>query len=136
MSIVSQIPAAESHIAKAHFAARLSLETDCSDVQSVLGTDCQDFVLLHVIGKPETFAKCHIKGAVHLPHAQISEETLASFPEDTLFVVYCAGPHCNGADKAAYKLASLGRPVKVMLGGIQGWIDEGFVLEGAGAAAA
>jgi rhodanese-related sulfurtransferase len=127
MSIVSQIPAAESHIAKAHFAARLSLETDCSDVQSVL---------LHVIGKPETFAKCHIKGAVHLPHAQISEETLASFPEDTLFVVYCAGPHCNGADKAAYKLASLGRPVKVMLGGIQGWIDEGFVLEGAGAAAA
>lgn len=133
MSIVSQIPAAPRDIAKAHFAARLALETDCSDVQSVLGTEAQDFVLLHVNASPAIYAKRHIKGAVHLPHAKISEETLGRFPKDTLFVVYCAGPHCNGADKAAYKLASLGRPVKLMLGGIQGWMDEGYELEGEGA---
>jgi rhodanese-related sulfurtransferase len=133
MSIVRQFPAASNEIAKAHFAARLSLETDCSDVESVLGTDDQDFVLLHVISRPEIFAKRHIKGAHHLPHRLISEETLAQFPKDTLFVVYCAGPHCNGADKAAFKLASLGRPVKLMLGGLQGWEDEGFALEGDGA---
>lgn len=130
MSIVSQNPAAKSEIAKAHFATRLSLETDCSDVESVLGTERQDFVLLHVISIPEIFAKRHIPGAIHLPHRLISEETLAAFPQDTLFVVYCAGPHCNGADKAAYKLASLGRPVKLMLGGMQGWMDEGFALVG------
>lgn len=47
---------------------------------------------------------------------------------DTVFVVYCAGPHCNGADKAAYNLSRLGRPVKIMLGGMTGWIDEGFEL--------
>jgi len=46
-----------------------------------------------------------------------------------LFVVYCAGPHCNGANKAAVKLAQLGRPVKEMIGGLTGWIDEGFGLE-------
>jgi rhodanese-related sulfurtransferase len=43
-------------------------------------------------------------------------------------VVYCAGPHCNGATKAAVRLARLGRPVKEMIGGITGWQDEGFDL--------
>lgn len=46
-----------------------------------------------------------------------------------MFIVYCNGPHCNGADKAALKLARLGRPVKKMIGGIEGWKDEGFDLE-------
>jgi rhodanese-related sulfurtransferase len=45
-----------------------------------------------------------------------------------VFVVYCAGPHCNGANKAAVKLAALGYPVKEMIGGVTGWLDEGFEL--------
>jgi len=45
-----------------------------------------------------------------------------------LFVVYCNGPHCNGADRAARRLAMLGRRVKKMIGGIEGWKDEGFSL--------
>ena len=53
-------------------------------------------------------------------------KTLAAYPEDTLFIVYCAGPHCNGADRAGLALAKLGRPVKKMLGGVTGWADEGF----------
>ena len=53
---------------------------------------------------------------------------LASYPTTTLFVVYCAGPHCNATEKAAIKLARLGRPVKKMIGGVTGWIDEGFEL--------
>jgi rhodanese-related sulfurtransferase len=43
-------------------------------------------------------------------------------------VVYCSGPHCNGADRGALRLAQLGRPVKKMLGGITGWQDEGYEL--------
>lgn len=43
-------------------------------------------------------------------------------------MVYCAGPHCNGADVAALKLAELGRPVKMMLGGLTGWEDEGYAF--------
>jgi rhodanese-related sulfurtransferase len=63
-----------------------------------------------------------------MPHGKIVEAKLRDYPLDTLFVVYCAGPHCNGAHRAAYRLARLGRPVKLMIGGITGWIDEGFEL--------
>lgn len=45
-----------------------------------------------------------------------------------LVVTYCAGPHCNGAARGALRLAQLGRPVKIMAGGITGWVDEGFGL--------
>ena len=53
---------------------------------------------------------------------------LEAYPPETLFVVYCDGPHCNGADRAAIRLAELGRPVKKMVGGVTGWLDDGFSL--------
>ena len=56
---------------------------------------------------------------------------MAQFPPGTLFVVYCAGPHCNGVHRAAAKLAALGLPVKEMIGGVTGWLDEGLSLTGA-----
>lgn len=126
MSAVSQIPAASFRDAAAHFAARLSLETDCSDVGAAMRAGEVDFVLLHVVGQPEAYARRHVPGAIHLRHADMSAERMAEWPADTLFVVYCAGPHCNGADRAALKLAKLGRPVKLMIGGVTGWEDEGL----------
>ena len=63
-----------------------------------------------------------------LPHGRIVERNLAAWPDATRFVVYCSGPHCNGADKGALRLAQLGRPVKKMIGGVTGWLDEGFGL--------
>jgi rhodanese-related sulfurtransferase len=63
-----------------------------------------------------------------LSHRQINAERMAAWPVDALFVVYCAGPHCNGADRAALRLAELKRPVKLMLGGMTGWADEGFAF--------
>ena len=72
--------------------------------------------------------KGHVLGAVNLPHRRITESNMAKYPPGTIFVVYCNGPHCNGADKAAVRLARLGRPVKKMIGGIEGWKDEGFEL--------
>jgi rhodanese-related sulfurtransferase len=56
------------------------------------------------------------------------ESNLTQFAADVLFVVYCNGPHCNGVDRAAVRLARLGRKVKKMVGGIEGWKDEGFAL--------
>lgn len=128
MSQVSAIPAAPPHHAIAHFERRLSVETDCSDVAQALASGEQDFVLLHVIGSPETFRRRHVPGALHLPHREIDAERMAQWPLDTLFVAYCAGPHCNGADQAALKLARLGRPVKIMIGGLTGWADEGLAF--------
>ena len=77
---------------------------------------------------PAEFAEDHVPGAINLPHGRIVERNLASFPEDTMFVTYCNGPHCNGADRGALRLAELGRPVKKMIGGVTGWLDEGFSL--------
>ena len=126
MSFVTEVPTAPAEIAMAHFATRLAVETDCSDVAHAMRADMQDFVLLHVVGSSDTYRRRHIPGAIHLPHRDITQERLAQWPRETLFVVYCAGPHCNGADRAAFKLAGLGRPVKLMIGGITGWADEGL----------
>ncbi|WBS03137.1 rhodanese-like domain-containing protein [Pseudoduganella sp. SL102] len=127
MSIVTEVPAAPADAALAHFEGSLSFETDCWDVHSVLGTPQQDFVVLDVRGT-EKYAKGHLPGAVDLAHRKIIGSKLAEYPSDTLFVTYCAGPHCNGAARAAIRLARLGRPVKVMPGGVTGWLDEGFEL--------
>lgn len=131
MSNVSSCAAASPADAVAHFSQLLSLETDCWDVHEAIGGDKADFILLDVRG-PQSYATGHIPGAVNLPHARITARNLASYSEDTLFVVYCNGPHCNGADRAALNLAKLGRPVKKMIGGIEGWKDEGFQLTVAG----
>ena len=128
-SPVAQIPAAPATEAAAYFGCRLSLETDCADVAASMRDGTVDFVLLHVVGSTEAFTRQHIPGDRHLPHRRITAERMAEWPADTLFVVYCAGPHCNGADRAAQRLAELGRPVKLMLGGLTGWADEGLDFE-------
>lgn len=124
---VTETPAAPPERARAHFEALLEFETDCSDVHTALHAGHQGFVVLDV-RSPQLYAAGHLPGAVNLPHARINERNLAPYPADTLFVVYCAGPHCNGADRAAVRLARLGRPVKKMIGGVTGWLDEGLTL--------
>ena len=126
-SVVTEIPAAAPAEALAHFEARLRLETDCADVQQALASGAEDVVLLDVRG-PKSFAAGHVPGARHLRHREITAERLAAYPSGVTFVVYCAGPHCNGANKAAVRIARLGFPVKEMIGGITGWLNEGFEL--------
>lgn len=123
-SLVRDVPAAPSAIALMHFSNRLTFETDCSDVHASQQAGALDFVLLDVRG-PQAFERGHVPGAINIPGRQISAERLAGYARDTLFVVYCAGPHCNGANKAAVKLAALEYPVKEMIGGVTGWLDEG-----------
>jgi hypothetical protein len=126
-SPVSEIAAASAAETVARYEARLAFETDCWDVHESLALPVVDFVLLDV-RSPSLFAAGHVPGAINLPHGKITETRLSGWPQDTLFVVYCAGPHCNGADRGALRLARLGRAVKLMVGGITGWLDEGFVL--------
>lgn len=134
-SLVTEIPAAEPALVEAHYSKRLAFETDCWDVHAALEKGDPDFVLLDVRG-PSLFERSHVPGAINLPHGKMTERKMAEWPADVLFVVYCAGPHCNGTDRAALRLARLGRQVKVMIGGITGWADEGFALETGGIAAA
>ncbi len=123
---VTAIPAADAKTAEAHFCSLLQLETDCWDVHDAMTNGPHDFVLLQTSASEVSFAAEHIDGAIHLHHSKITEATLSQWPADTTFVVYCAGPHCNGADRGALSIARLGRKVKKMIGGKAGWLDEGF----------
>ena len=124
---VTAVPAAPSAQALQHFEAQFSFETDCWDTHEALQQEAPGFVLLDVRG-PALYAQGHIDKSINLPHGKIIASKMQAWPEDTLFVVYCAGPHCNGAARAAVRLAKLGRPVKLMAGGVTGWVDEGFPL--------
>ena len=126
-SHVSETPAASPEATAAYYARKLAFETDCWDVHDAITRGAQDFVLFDA-RSPDLYARGHVPQAISMPHGKIVEAKLRDYPLDTLFVVYCAGPHCNGAHRAAYRLARLGRPVKLMIGGITGWIDEGFEL--------
>jgi len=127
MSRVTDQIVADPADARAYFESLLSFETDCWDVHDAFERGTADFVLLDVRA-PEAYCAAHIPHAVNLPHARIIERNLAAYDTATLFVVYCNGPHCNGADRAAARLARLGRRVKKMIGGVEGWRDEGFAF--------
>ncbi|MCU9948686.1 rhodanese-like domain-containing protein [Pseudomonas sp. PDM13] len=129
-SLISQFPAAAPHAALAHFTQRLAFETDCSDVNASQQAGDVDYVLVDVRGET-AFAAGHVPGAINIPHRLMDAAFMAAYPRDTLFVVYCAGPHCNGVHRAAVRLAGLGFAVKEMLGGVTGWLDEGLSLTGA-----
>jgi rhodanese-related sulfurtransferase len=123
-TLVTETPAASSDVALRHFEDMLAFETDCWDVHESLKSPNPDFI---IVG-PALFATGHVHGAINIHHGKMTVSRMAEFPKDKLFVVYCAGPHCNGANKGALRLARLGFPVKMMIGGITGWLDEGFSL--------
>jgi len=127
-SSITATPPAPAAEALAHFTGALRFETDCWDVHDAMSRGAADFVLLDV-RSPAAYRAGHVPGARSLPHGKIVGSALAAFPGETVFVVYCAGPHCNGGHRGAIRIAALGRPVKLMIGGVTGWLDEGFALE-------
>lgn len=125
---VTAVPAADPATAAAHFSARLAVETDSWDVAADLREGRGGFLL--VDSRPrEAYTAGHLPGAVSLPHALITEETVAGLPRDTVLVAYCWGPRCNAAHKAGAKLALLGFRVKEMLGGWEDWQKQGHPAE-------
>ena len=76
---------------------------------------------------PRSYEAGHLPGARLLPRPFAAEDVAAL--GDALLVVYCWGPACNGATKAARELAALGRPVKEMIGGFEYWERDGHPVE-------
>jgi rhodanese-related sulfurtransferase len=113
--------------AVAHFAARLRFETDPADVRADQQAG-ERFVLVDSRGDA-AWRQGRAVGAVHLPTARIAAEAQDVVPAGTPVVVYCWGPGCNGATRAALAFARLGYEVREMLGGFEYWAREGHPVE-------
>jgi rhodanese-related sulfurtransferase len=123
ISLVNRVPAAAPEEAHAHFARRLACETDATDVARDIRLGAAEFTLLDVRSS-EHYAAGHLPGALNAPGG------MAADLPDGLLVVYCWGPGCNGAQRAAARLSAQGRQVKEMLGGFEYWVREGHPVEG------
>jgi rhodanese-related sulfurtransferase len=111
--------------ATAHFAHKLSHETDPSDVYADRDAVGGAFLLLDARA-PEAFAEEHIPGAINLWHRSMDEKSTSEFSKSKPIVTYCASISCNASTKGALKLATLGFHVKEMLGGLEAWKSEGY----------
>ncbi|MGK5641565.1 rhodanese-like domain-containing protein [Streptomyces sp. URMC 126] len=128
VSRVLSVPPAEPAAAAAYFAARLAFHTDVADVHAALAAGAADFTVVDSRSTP-AWDQGHVPGAVHLPTDRIPDLADAFLDPARPVVVYCWGPGCDGATRAALALATRGYRVKEMLGGIEYWIREGYEVE-------
>lgn len=127
-STVLEHPAASREDAVRHFASRLSVETDPSDVRRDMENGVTGFVIVDPRDRAG-YDQGHVPSAIHIPHRQIDETTTAGLNRDDLVVVYCWGPGCNAGTKAGLRFADLGFKVKEMIGGYEYWVREGYPVE-------
>lgn len=128
-SFVNEHPPADPRDARAHFLARLSVETDPADVHLELERS-PDRITVIDVRSSEAYESCRVPGAINIPHRTISKKTTASLDKNRTLVVYCWGPGCNAAQKGAAHLAGVGFRVKEMIGGLEYWRREGHEVEG------
>lgn len=128
MSQVLKVQPAAQGEAIAHFAGRLSFETDPSDVAADIGAGTTGWVLVDSRNQA-SWDQGHVPGAIHLPTTEIEARAASVVPAGTAVVTYCWGPACNGGTKAALAFAKLGYPVKEMIGGFEYWTREGLPIE-------
>ena len=112
----------------AHYAAKLAVETDASDVWAARQAG-EVFHLVDVRGQA-AWDQGHAAGALHIPRQELAAR-VAELGGGIPVVVYCWSPGCNGGAKGALELARLGVPVKEMIGGFEYWAREGYPVEGA-----
>ena len=119
---------ADSGATAAHYAAKLAVETDASDVWAARQAGVE-FHLVDVRGQA-AYDQGHAVGALHIPRQELAAR-VAELGMGIPVVVYCWSPGCNGGAKAALELARLGVPVKEMLGGFEYWAREGYPVDDA-----
>ena len=113
--------------ALSYFSHRLAFETDVADVAAALEAGGEPGFILLDARSPRSYEAGHLPGARLLTRPFEADDVAAL--GDAPLVVYCWGPACNGATKAARELAALGRPVKEMIGGFEYWERDGHAVE-------
>lgn len=108
---------------------KLAYEMDPSDLYGALQDG--DSVVVVDARKPASFRKEHIPGAVNLPHATMTADSMKDFDRSKLYVCYCDGIGCNASTKGALNMTRLGFRVRELIGGIEWWKIDGYATEGA-----
>ncbi|WP_432533074.1 rhodanese-like domain-containing protein [Kineococcus arenarius] len=110
------------------FAAKLAHQTDPADLAAARAGGAAPLVL--DVRSAAGWSQGRIPGAVHLPGAQVRDGIGDLAPDlGSPIVVYCWGPGCNGATKAAFTLASMGYTrVQELIGGFEYWAREGLAI--------
>ena len=119
-------PDTDTSDAVAYFARRLRHETDPSDVAAARAAG-EPLTIVDVRSRA-SYDQGHVPNAIHIPGGELADRhtELADLPN---LVVYCWGPACNGATRAALALSLLGYPVREMIGGFEYWAREGFAIK-------
>ncbi|MDX2400124.1 rhodanese-like domain-containing protein [Microbacterium algeriense] len=111
------------------YAAKLTYETDASDVHAALKAGEELFVI--DVRSDEAWAQGRVSGAVHMHYSEIAVRAPAEIPADADVVVHCWSPGCNAGAKGALEFAKLGYRVREMIGGFEYWVREGYPVEDA-----
>lgn len=112
-----------------YFAAKLSYETDASDLHAARAAGRTVYVV--DVRSDEAWAQGRVAGAIHMHYGEISTRARQEIPEDADVVVYCWSPGCNAGAKGALEFARLGYSVREMIGGFEYWVREGYPVEDA-----
>ena len=126
-------PLQDTDKAVQYFTDRLNFETNTFGVQNIVDGKVSNRTIIDV-RSAKAYAEGHIPGAINIPAEKYDDfdGSQIEFPglsKDKINVLYCYVPGCNLAQKAAKKFASLGYPVKEMMGGFKAWKDEGRSVE-------
>lgn len=107
---------------------KLSYEMDSADLYEALG---KDEPIVVVDGRSAiAYSKEHIPGAISLPHREINSNNTKSLDRSKRYVCYCDGIGCNASTKTALKLLGLGFQVSELVGGLDWWKRDGYVIHG------
>ena len=122
---VLRVPPASPADALAYFTAQLAFRTDVSDVHAALESGDPGYTLVDTRGRA-AWDQGRVPQAIHLPTDDIAAKAADLVDASAPVVVYCWGPGCNGAYRAAAAFAAAGYQVKEMIGGMEYWIREGL----------
>ena len=116
--------------ARAFFAAKLAHEIDPADLAAARAAGNSPIVV--DTRSAAAWAQGHLPGALHIPGGELRLRAEAELADrDADIVVYCWGPGCNGATRAALTLSEMGyRRVRELIGGFEYWVREGFSIVG------
>lgn len=115
--------------AEDHFTAKLAHETDASDLHTA--RTAGEAIAVVDVRNDEAWAQGRVQGAIHMHYSEIAARAPQEVPAGTPVVVYCWSPGCNAGDKGALEFARLGYDVRLMIGGFEYWVREGYPVEDA-----